>query len=320
VRDTIVVGASAGGIEAVPGLIAQLPPGVAAAVLVVQHLAEYHEPMLVAILRRRTPLPVEWAEQGARIEIGRIYVAPPGLHMLIVDDHLQLLRGPRENHARPSIDRLFRSAAALRGDRTIGVLLTGMLDDGVAGLRAIRGAGGYAIAQAPEDAAFPDLPHNAIAARAVDRVIPLHAMGRALVALLGEGGEKGEASPALQLEASLDRSGPADPAVLARLGSQVPIACPECHGPLWEIKDGELAHYRCFVGHSLTGPELIRRGDERIESALWAAIRALLDRASTYEALAGEALVTAPPYAKRANEAREQAEVLRRFAMSITLG
>ena len=142
-RDVVVIGTSAGGVEALPRLLAQLPASLPASLFIVQHLSPTHNPYLVEILKRDSPLPVSWAEQGEPIERGHVYVAPPDVHLLFADDHLQLSRAVRENHARPSIDRLFRSAAAQLGGRVIGVLLTGMLYDGVAGLRAIREAAAW---------------------------------------------------------------------------------------------------------------------------------------------------------------------------------
>lgn len=186
-RDTVVIGASAGGVDAVPRIVGQLPHDLAAAVLIVQHMAVHPHPMFVDIIQRHAAIPVRWAEQGDRIELGIAYVAPPGSHLAIVDSHFQLIGGAKENHVRPSIDRLMRSAAALRGPRTIGVLLTGMLDDGVAGLGALKQAGGYTIVQDPADALYSELPRNALEALEPDRVLPADAIGSAVVELVRGG-------------------------------------------------------------------------------------------------------------------------------------
>jgi two-component system chemotaxis response regulator CheB len=184
-RDTVAIGCSAGGVDALPRVLHPLGAELGAALLIVQHLPAHRDPLLIEILRRATALPVAWADQGEAIEVGRARVAPPNLHMIVEDDHLLLSGGARENHARPSIDRLFRSVAAVRGPRAIGVLLTGMLDDGVAGLRDIQAAGGLAIVEDPETAAFPELPRRALAALTPDLVLGLDAIGPAIARLAG---------------------------------------------------------------------------------------------------------------------------------------
>jgi two-component system, chemotaxis family, protein-glutamate methylesterase/glutaminase len=182
-RDTITIGTSAGGVEALPRLLAALEPDLAASIFVVQHLSASHDAFLVEIVQRRTRLPICWAEQGARIELGHVYIAPPDHHLTIAEGHLCLDNGPHEIHSRPSIDRLFRSAA-LRGSRVIGVLLTGMLHDGVAGLQEIRKSGGLVIVQDPADAQFPELPTQALRAIQPDYILDLAAIGPALARLV----------------------------------------------------------------------------------------------------------------------------------------
>lgn len=184
-RDTVVIGCSVGGTEALPRLLLQLPADLSAAVLIVQHLRATATSYLVDILRRRSQLAVQWAEHGTRIEHGRVLVAPPAVHLVLQDNHVQLSQSARESHSRPSIDRLFRSAAANRGSRVVGILLTGMLYDGVAGLGAIQEAGGVAIVQDPTDAAHPELPAAAVRAIRPDRVLPLEAIGGAIIGLVG---------------------------------------------------------------------------------------------------------------------------------------
>ena len=181
-RDIVVIGCSAGGVEALPHVLQQLPPDLRAAVFIVQHLAPQGDRYLVRILSRACRLRVAWAEQGARITYACVIVAPPDLHLMFSDEHLALTKAARENHARPSIDKLFRSAAAVHGSRVIGVLLTGMLDDGVAGLRAIREGGGFVIVQDPAGAAFPEMPARALLALEPDRTLALDAIGSAIVA------------------------------------------------------------------------------------------------------------------------------------------
>lgn len=325
-RDLVVTGSSAGGVEALPRVLRDLPRDLAAAVLIVQHLSDASPRYLVDILARASRLPVEWAEQGTRIAHGRVYVAPPDLHLLIVDGHLRLAHSARENRARPSIDKLFRSAAAEFGGRVIGVLLTGMLDDGVAGLRAIRDAGGAVIVQDPADARFPELPSRALLALDPERVLPIDGIGSAIAALVGQPARAATAAPRdLALEAAFDRAEAATPAQMDELGALTTLACPECHGPLWQLGDEALRRYRCYLGHVATGRDLVAMTGEQAESALWSAVRALDGQAAILEALAVDAQRiggrgNTSAYGARAREVRAQADVARRFVLDLTSG
>lgn len=185
-RDLVVIGTSAGGVVALPKLVAQLPASFDASVIIVQHLGPRDVALLVHIVQRSSPLPVTWAEQGERIQHGHVYVAPPDTHLTVDERHLRLSNGPRENFARPSIDKLFRSAVAHYGSRVIGVLLTGMMSDGVAGMRAIAEAGGRTIVQDPQDAMFCELPTRALAVLEPSATLPLEKIGAALVTMTSE--------------------------------------------------------------------------------------------------------------------------------------
>jgi two-component system chemotaxis response regulator CheB len=323
VRDIVVIGCSAGGVEALPRVLHQLPPDLQAAVFIVQHLAATNSPYLATILARASKLPVAWAEQGAPIEHGRVLIAPPDVHMLLAEGHVQLTGGARENYARPSIDKLFRSAAATHRARVIGVLLTGMLEDGVSGLRAIRDAEGVVIVQDPQDAAFPELPHRALKAVVPDRMLPLDRIGGAIISSVGVQVGVSVASQSLALEADLDREGTSSPERLGTLGSQTTVACPECRGPLWQVGDSVLRRYRCYLGHVTTASELLGASALEVESALWSAVRALNDRATTLQTLAEDAKrigngQSSETYASRANEAHQQADVVRKFMADLT--
>jgi two-component system, chemotaxis family, protein-glutamate methylesterase/glutaminase len=317
-RDIVVIGCSAGGVQALPRILQQLPPDLDATALIVQHLAATGTPYLAGILQRSSQLPVAWAEQGARIERRRVMVAPPDLHLLLVDHHVQLSRTARENHARPSIDKLFRSAAATHGGRVIGVLLTGMLDDGVAGLLAIRSAGGVVIVQDPVDAEFPELPSRALQALEPDRKLAIDAIGGALIELVGSDVGVIRTPPRVALEAEFDREGVARLEAMAALGPQTVVACPDCHGPMWQVGDRALRRYRCYLGHAATARELLRASSHEVESALWSAVRALQDRVTTLETLAADAEQigngqSAESFASRAREAHQQLAILRQF-------
>lgn len=319
-RDLVVVGTSAGGVEALPKLLAQLPPNLQASFLIVQHIAPREVPLLVHILQRASTMPVTWAEQGGRIERGHVYVAPADTHLTVHDHHLRLAGGPRENFARPSIDRLFRSAAAHYGSRVIGVLLTGMMADGVSGLRAIRESGGRTIVQDPADAQFSELPSRALAVLQPDALLPLDQIGAALLTMIEEPIQPMQAPDAVQLEAAIDQMGPASPREMDMLGERVQQMCPECGGPLWKVGGEE--RWRCYLGHAVAARELLDASDDQLESALWSAVRALHERAATWESLAHDAKLggtarVATDYSERGREAREQAEIARAFMLDL---
>ncbi|MBA3446436.1 MAG: chemotaxis protein CheB, partial [Pseudaminobacter sp.] len=149
----IVIGASAGGVGALRFLAAALPDTFSTPVLVVLHIGA-HRSEMPKLLNAAGPLPAKHAEDGETIHPGRIYVAPPDRHMIVADGRLRLLRGPKENCARPAIDPLFRSVAEHYGADALGVILTGNLNDGTLGLLEIKRRGGIAIAQYPDDAAY----------------------------------------------------------------------------------------------------------------------------------------------------------------------
>ena len=194
-RDIVVVGASAGGIEAARDLVAGLPANLAAAVLVVIHVPPDHPSIIPTLLAKRGRLPASHARDREPIIAGQIYVAPPGRHLVVMDSHMRLMSTATENLHRPSIDPLFRSAAASFGPRVIGVVLSGMLDDGTAGLRAIKAAGGATIAQDPADATFPSMPESAITNVGVDHIAPAHELGGLISRLVGEEVEAMPANP-----------------------------------------------------------------------------------------------------------------------------
>lgn len=321
-RDLVVIGTSAGGTEALPRLVGQLPASFAASIVIVMHLGSREDAHLVHILQRATALPVSWAEQGGRLEHGHVYVAPPDSHLSIYDEHLRLSNGPRENFARPSIDRLFRSAAATHGARTIGILLTGMLGDGVNGLLAIRDSGGRTIVQDPIEAQFSELPSRALESMQPDATLRIDAMGSALLDMTDELAVVSEPPPEVALEAEIDRLEIVSPRELDQIGQRVQQMCPECGGPLWEVGQGPHKHWRCYLGHVLSARDLMAKSSENVEAALWNAIRALHERAATWESLARDAKANridriANDYAARAMETREQAELARRFMLDV---
>lgn len=279
-RDIIVIGASAGGFTALQRIVADLPPDLPAALFIVWHLPSDGYGVLPQVLNRAQTLPAEHALDGEAIVPGRIYVAPPDHHLLVEHGHVRVTRGPKEHRFRPAIDPLFRSAARAYGVRVVGVVLSGALDDGAAGLAAIKRYGGTAIVQDPLDAEVPAMPHNAMRAVAVDYVVPMADMAALLVRLSHERvAEPREASmeedDKTDIEVRIAAGENALAAGVIRLGAPSPYACPDCHGVLLAVKDGELLRFRCHTGHAFSADSLLEAITAGIEDQLWSSVRAL---------------------------------------------
>ncbi len=287
----IVVGGSAGGVEAMSRFASLLPRDLPAAVLMVLHIPHNAVSVMPAILRRAGRLPAVHAAIREPLREGMIYVAPPDRHMLIRDSSVITVFGPRENGHRPAIDPLFRSAAEAYGKNVIGVLLTGNLDDGTAGLAAIKEYGGVAIVQDPDDALYSGMPESAIQNVAVDNVLPLDRIVPAILDMLASPPPRGVVEPVdedIELEikkVSMDSNLEPD----QNAGQPSPFTCPECNGGLWELKEGALVRYRCRVGHAYSSDSLISSYSSSVEAALWAALRALEENASFAQRLANRA-------------------------------
>jgi two-component system chemotaxis response regulator CheB len=283
-RDILVLGASAGGVEALTQVVRGLPPGLPAAVFVVLHLPAGSTSMLPSVLARASALTAVHATDGAPIVPGAIYVAPPGRHLLLTPQQMQLNDGPLENGHRPAIDVLFRSAARAHRERVVGVVLSGTGDDGTAGLQLIKAFGGLAAVQDPRDAAFRDMPGNALREVAVDAVAPASELPSLLVHAVREGlPARVAASPRAAIEQAaeavrveLDKreqeqgERPNTPSVLS---------CPDCGGVLWELQEGNLTRYRCHVGHAYSPSSLDVRQTQALETAMWTAVRMFRERA-----------------------------------------
>jgi two-component system chemotaxis response regulator CheB len=286
-HDIIVVGASAGGVEALTALVKTLPADLEAAVFVVLHFPPQGTSVLPRILARAGPLPAVHAQDGEPILAGRIYVCPPDRHMLLGDGVIRLVRGPRENGHRPSVDPLFRSAALAFGPRVIGLILSGSGDDGTSGLLAVKRMGGLALAQDPDEAFSPGMPASARDYVTLDACPRLAEIGPLLARLAHEpapppphahadgptrhGATPGDAEMEIQ-SAAFDT-----PTMLAndRPGALAGFTCPECRGPLWELHDEQLVRYRCQTGHAYTSNSLLSEKGQALEAALWAALNSL---------------------------------------------
>lgn len=281
-HDIIVIGASAGGVEALITLVGALPYKLNASVFIVLHMSSQSPSLLPTILERAGSLPVKAAMDNEKIEQGHVYVASPDFHLLVERGHVRVVRGPRENRHRPAIDPLFRSAAKAYGPRVIGVVLTGSLDDGTAGLAAIKQRSGLAVVQDPQEAIFPSMPESAIANVKVDYVVPLREMGPLLGRLVQLPAiPQGEISVSdeMEKEVRLEQMDPATMYTHERAGEPSVYSCPECGGVLWELQDGNILRFRCRVGHAFSIESMFAGQAEQVENALWAALKTLQENA-----------------------------------------
>ena len=320
-HDIVVIGASAGGIGALTKLFSQFPQDLQAVFLVVLHLSPESPGMLAQLLDRAGPLTATTAKDNEVICPGHVYVAPPDMHMLVKPDGLRLYRGPRENRHRPAIDPLFRSAAIAYSTRTIGVVLTGYLDDGTSGLIAIKRCGGLAVVQDPEDAEYPDMPKNAIAEVEIDYQLPIDKMGSVLQQLITQPASAGVAIPDdIYMEARIAEPTASNIGCENRLGHPVAVSCPECNGPLWRMDTHGGKRYRCHVGHAFTAKALLASQDRALEQALWAAMRTLEERSNTtsimakYEVKKGR-YRSAQTYQEQSDTSKAPALLIRRLLM-----
>jgi two-component system chemotaxis response regulator CheB len=314
-RDIVVVGASAGGIEALSGFVSGLPADFPGAIFVVVHTSPEAPSILPRLLARAGRLPAKHAESGEPIVAGRIYVAPPDWHLLVRPGYVELTHGPRENHARPAVDPLFRSASRAYGPRVVGVVLSGALGDGTAGLLAIKARGGTAVVQDPAEALVEGMPSSALKLVDVDRVLPAADIAPALVRYAGESIATRGGAEMSDLEAqatAVIREDIAEQADDRRQHELTLFTCPDCGGTMWQVDEGPLLRFRCHVGHTF-GPEaLLALKSEEIEAALWSCVRLLTERATLTRQLATR--TTANGNGGRARRAEEQAELNERHA------
>jgi two-component system chemotaxis response regulator CheB len=316
-RDILAIGTSAGGFNALRLLANRFPPDLPATVLVVIHLPVGIKSNLDALLTQAGPLPASFARDGEAIERGRIYIGLPGCHLLVDGDHLRLGRGPRENHSRPAIDPLFRSAAVCCGHRTIGVVLTGTLGDGASGLQALKQCGGLTVVQDPADAAFAEMPATALRLAKPDHVADLRAMPALLAELVKRpAGRPVQASERLAYEVDIARNGHSSMSTMDRIGRRSVMSCPDCNGVLWEIDENDVIRFRCHTGHTYTAELLSLALDDNLRRALASAVRALEERIALARKLhqtasdSGHRLL-AESWARKLREVEEEAKILR---------
>ena len=320
-RDIIVVAASAGGVTALQTLCKGLPGDLKASIFIVQHISPASRSMLPAILDRVSALPVSSPCEGEEIRTGHIYVAPPDHHMLVKRGHMLVRRGPKENRTRPAADPTFRSAAVSYGPRVIGMVLTGTLDDGTAGLLAVKRCGGVAVVQDPADAAWPDMPRHAMQKVAVDFCLPMDELSSLVVRLNRERAGPRVAIPLeIELEAHI-----AEQEMIAMIeehggnsisGKPSMLTCPDCGGALMEVQDGPLLRFRCHVGHAYSPATLVEAQGEAFEQALWMALRTHNERIKLFTRMKDSAEAqgkshTAAKWSEAMTEAQGHVDLLR---------
>jgi len=277
-KHLVVIGCSAGGIEALRELASLLPADFPSPIAVVTHMSAHSPGLLHEILSRSGPLPAVTPVNGERLRDGCIYVAAPDYHLLIEPGRIRVAKGPKENRFRPAIDPLFRSAAQVYGPAAIGVILTGNLDDGAAGLWAIKKLGGVAIVQNPDNALFPSMPEHALEAVTADYCVNLRDIAPLLVNLTSVPVEEVrhmDVPDHMEIEVKIANEQDPLRSGVERLGAPSAIACPECHGVLRQWKEGDRLRFRCHTGHAYSADSLLAEITDGVESSMWNTIRSL---------------------------------------------
>jgi two-component system, chemotaxis family, protein-glutamate methylesterase/glutaminase len=323
-HDIAVIGASAGGVEALSRLVGNLPQNLPMALFAVVHLPQETPSALPRLLTRAGSLQATNPSDGDPIEQGRVYVAPPDFHLQVKEGRVNLTRGPKENYHRPAIDPLFRTAALSYGPRVVAAVLSGANGDGTAGLQAVKRCGGVTVVQDPKDALFARMPRNALEYAQIDFCLPLEEISNLLARLAGEtprkgGREKGghPMSEEIELEQKMSELDAATLSGDERPGQPSGLTCPDCAGPIYEIRDGGLTRYRCRVGHAYGSAEdVLDKNRDKLEDTLYFALNKLQENAAIAGRLAATAhrsgrKVAAARFEERQQESRRHADVLR---------
>ena len=316
-KDIIVIGSSAGGVDALCKLSAGLPADLPATVFVAQHLSPHAKSVLPQLLDRSGPLRALVPEDGQAFERGCIYVAPPDHHLIVRPGKVLVRRGPVENRTRPAVNALFRSAALSYGGRVTGIVLTGLLDDGTDGLIAIKAAGGTSLVQDPDEAEWPSMPRNAVRRDHVDRVARVADLGVILAKLARE--EAGPSIPLPEAYSTEDLIAAQEFAVtepeIVTPGEASHFSCPDCGGVLNQIETGNEQRFRCQVGHAFTPLGLVDAQNGELERALSVAVRTHRDRIRLFRQMADNAEKRGMPHAvtrwtEAATDSEKMIEVL----------
>lgn len=320
-HDIIALGGSTGSLAPLRQIFANLPAALPAAVFVVRHIASDAADLLADILDSAGPVRVKTAIDGDLIENGHAFVAPAGHHLLVENDRVRLGRGPRENMVRPAVDPLFRSAALSYGPRVIGVVLSGLLDDGAAGLAAVKRCGGIAVVQNPADAEANDMPLSSLAACDIDYRVSADKMAELLTQLTKEPAPPGQPAPGdIALEVQIASGRPSTTEVLAQIAVPVALSCPSCSGVLSQINEPSRLRFRCQIGHAYTADVLNKEQEAAIAEAIGIALRVLEERHTLLVKMTADAKrrgseLSAKQYEEKAQDYRRQAHILRTAAI-----
>jgi two-component system, chemotaxis family, protein-glutamate methylesterase/glutaminase len=323
-KNIIVIGASYGGVEAMKELVGGLPERLPATILLVQHLGPTVPSVLPKVLANAGPLPASFPADFEPLKSGHIYVAPPDHHLLLEQGHVRLTRGPKENRFRPSVDTLFRSAAYAYGPRVVGVVLSGMLDDGAAGLWAVKDRGGTAIVQDPEEPAAPSMPQSAMQYTEVDYRLPVSGIASLLKDLAHTpAAEEGAyaVSGRMKIEVGIAKEDTAINKGIQDLFEPSNYTCPECQGVLLQLKEGRILRFRCHTGHAYSSGTLLEEGQKAAEDSLWGAVRSLEERILLLRQLAehlenNNRGVDAAPLLQEIEKAERKADIVRQVVTS----
>lgn len=321
-RDIIVIGGSAGATAPLKTLLASLPADCTATIFIVLHIPARSTGILATVASSVAHLPVSQAQDRAPYLPGHIYLAVPDRHLLLVDGCMRLGGGPRENMARPAIDPLFRSAAIAHGPRVVGVLLSGLLNDGSSGMVAIKRCGGIGLVQDPADAIAREMPRSAMQAAQIDFAVPAALIGDTLCELMAEpAGWPVPVPPDLRLEVDIAAGERLDSGMLQELADPAPLTCPACGGVMSTVRGAAPLRYRCQVGHAMTAEVMAKQQESAVDEALRIALRVIEERAELVQRMAREATAggrsaVADTYAERAQEYRHYADTLRAAVMA----
>ena len=322
VKNIVVIGASAGGINVISQLVSKLPANLPVAFCIVIHMSKQSQAhIIVNRLQKLTSYECSVAEDDAVIKVGHIYLAPADEHLIVKKDKLRLVYGPHENRWRPSIDVLFRSAAAAYDSRVIGVILSGLLDDGTSGMSAIKRSGGICIVQEPAEAEYNEMPLSVINNVTVDHRVMVQDMGYIISDLMSRPPLNIPIPEDVKLEAEITERLVSNIADVAKLGKYSTLTCPDCGGGLWELDDEGHKRFRCHTGHVYTGASLLEKQGEEMEESVWISIRMLEERRNLLLTLAasdkaGPAMVAG--YQSRAEELKVHIERLKAFLRSLS--
>jgi two-component system chemotaxis response regulator CheB len=321
----VVIGGSSGALEALRTIVGALPKDLDASFFVTLHTSPGSVGVLDQVLSRLRTLRAEYPDDMAPIQPGVVYLAPPDRHLLVKRNHVRVTRGPRENRFRPAVDPLFRTAAAAYGRRVIGIVLSGGLDDGAAGLGAIKHAGGVAIVQHPGEALVPSMPEAALRHIDVDHVLRASDIPDVVTRLIRDCPEAEDHAMTGTPRDDPAEAGAHDIHHADQMGPPSPFTCPDCGGTLWQSSEGQVLQFHCHVGHRYSSDSLLGAQDDALEQALWTALRALEETTELRRRMARRAHdrgmpVISASYEEQAHETEERAHTIRRVLMPAARG